>query len=119
MKKAYRGFIDNESDMAKEINKSKLIYTVNSQGVSSLNHRTVQALACKTLVISDFREEINMYKGNLPFYVDNQDLAEKIKYYLDNEKAYKYVTDRCFDFVSKNLSAKVCVENMLRIINKD
>ncbi len=118
LKKAYKGFIDNEPDMAKEINKSKIIYTINSQGLTSLNHRTIQTVACKTLVISDFREEINMYKGDLPFYIDIQDLAEKIKYYSENKKAYEYTTDKCYQFAINNLSAKICVEKMLdRIVS--
>lgn len=118
LEKSYKGFIDNEPDMAREINKARIVYTINSQGISSLNHRTIQSLACKTLVITDFREEINMFKGNLPFYIDLQDLAEKIKYYLNNEKAYEYTANKCHEFVSQNLSAKVCVEKMLESINK-
>lgn len=118
IKNCYKGFIDNEKDMAIALNKAKIVFNINSQGISSLNYRTTQTIACKTLMISDFREEINMYKGNLPFYVNNQDLVEKIKYYLNNEMAYKYTTEKCFDIVSKHLSAKVCVENILKIITE-
>lgn len=114
--KAYKGFIDNEPDMAVALNKSKFVYTMNSQGISSLNHRTIQAVTCKTLVISDFREELNIFKGDLPFYVDMGDLVEKINYYMQNEKAYEYVINKCYDFASTYLNSKFCVERMLNVI---
>lgn len=116
LKNAYKGFIDNEPDMAKAINKAKFVFTMNAQGISSLNHRTVQAVACKTLVISDFREELNIYKGDLPFYINMGDLVEKINYYLQNEKAYEYTVNKCYDVASKYLSAKFCVGQMLKVI---
>ena len=119
IKKSYKGFIDNEKDMAIELNKAKIVFNMNSQGISSLNYRTIQTIACKTLLISDFREEINMFRGDLPFYINIEDLKEKIKYYLDNDKAYEYTTTKCFDFTSKHLNSKICVENMLKLINNN
>lgn len=117
IKKAYRGFIDNEREMAAELNKAKIVFNINSQGISSLNYRTIQTIACKTLMISDFREEINMFRGDLPFYINMEDLKEKIKYYINNEKAYEYTINKCFDFVSKHLNSKICTENMLKLIS--
>ena len=114
--KAYKGFIDNEQDMALELNKAKIVFNMNSQGISSLNYRTIQTIACKTLMISDFREEINMFKGDLPFYINIEDLKEKINYYIDNEKAYEYTINKCLDVVSKHLNSKICVENILKLI---
>ena len=32
---------------------------MNSQGISSLNYRTFQTIACKRLLISDYREELS------------------------------------------------------------
>ena len=114
--KAYKGFIDNETDMANELNKAKIVFNMNSQGISSLNYRTIQTIACKTLMISDFREEINLFKGDLPFYINLNDLIEKINYYLQNEKAYEYTTNKCFEIASKHLNSKTCVKQMLDII---
>ena len=54
----YQGFIDNEEDMAKAINNARILFNMNSQGISSLNYRTFQAAACKRLMISDYREEL-------------------------------------------------------------
>lgn len=116
IKKCYKGFIDNEKDMALALNKAKIVFNMNSQGISSLNYRTVQTIACKTLMISDFREEINLFKGDLPFYINIQDLVDKINYYLDNEKAYEYTTNKCYETVSKHLNSKTCVKNILDLL---
>ena len=116
LKKAYKGFIDNEPDMSVAINKAKFVFTMNAQGLSSLNHRTVQAVACKTLVVSDFREELNIYKGDLPFYINMGDLVEKINYYMQNEKAYEYTVNKCYEIASKYLSAEYCVKCMLKVM---
>lgn len=113
IKKVYKGFIDNEKDMAIALNKAKIVFNMNSQGISSLNYRTIQTIACKTLMISDFREEIDLFKGDLPFYINIQDLAEKINYYLNNDKAYEYTANKCFEVVSKHLNSKICVQLML------
>ena len=50
---SYSGFIDNEEDMANAINDSKIVYNINAQGISSLNYRTFQTMACERLLISD------------------------------------------------------------------
>ncbi|MBQ3311540.1 glycosyltransferase [bacterium] len=114
LKHAYMGFIDNEKSMAQAINKAKIVINMNSQGISSLNYRTIQTVACKTLLISDFREELDLFSGNLPFYVNSADLVEKINYYLNNQKAYCYVADKCYEVVSQRLNSKICVNLMLQ-----
>ncbi len=116
--KVYKGFIDNEEEMALQLNKAKIVFNMNSQGESSLNYRTVQSVACKTLVVSDFREELNIYRGDLPFYINMGDLVEKINYYLQNEKAYEYTVNKCYEIASKYLSAKFCVSQMLKVIQR-
>ncbi len=118
LEKAYIGFIDNEKTMAQAINRSKIVINMNSQGISSLNYRTIQTAACKTLLLSDFRAELDLFSGNMPFYVDFSDLVEKINYYLTNEKAYEYVVNKCYDVVSQHLNSKDCVDLMLKKINR-
>lgn len=116
IEKAYKGFIDNEEDMAHALNRAKIVFNMNAQGASSLNYRTIQTIACKTVMISDFREEIDIYKGDLPFYINLQDLKDKINYYLQNEKAYEYTVNKCYDIASKYLNSQVCTKQMLEII---
>ena len=112
----YRGFIDNEKDMAKAINNSKIVFNMNSQGVSSLNYRTFQTVACKKLMISDYRDELALFDGNLPFYEDFSDLIFKIESYLDDKEAYKKVTEECYNIAKQSHNSKDCVRYMLKTI---
>ena len=113
----YRGFIDNEKDMAEAINKSKIIFNMNSQGISSLNYRTFQTVACKRLMISDFREELALFEGHMPFYEDFSDLVFKIECYLEDKEAYKRVTEECYKIASQCHNSKDCVRYMLKSVH--
>ncbi len=112
----YQGFIDNEKDMAKAINNSKIVFNMNSQGISSLNYRTFQTTACKKLLISDYREELALFEGNMPFYEDFSDLIFKIENYLEDEEAYKKVTEECYKIARQSHNSKDCVRYILKTV---
>ncbi len=112
----YRGFIDNEQDMAKVINNSKIVFNIHSHGISSLNYRTFQTVACKRLHISDYREELALFEGHLPFYEDISDLIFKIENYLEDEQAYHKVTEECWKIAKQSHNSKDCARYMLKII---
>lgn len=112
----YQGFIDNELDMAKAINDTKIVFNMNSQGISSLNYRTFQTVACKRLLISDYREELDLFEGNMPFYEDFSDLLFKIECYLEDYEAYKTVVESCYRIAKNNHNSQDCVNYMLGIM---
>ena len=114
----YHGFIDNEIDMAKAINNSKIVFNMNSQGISSLNYRTFQTVACKRLMISDYRDELALFEGNMPFYEDFSDLIFKIESYLFDSEAYSKVTENCWQIASRSHNSKDCVRYMLSTAEK-
>lgn len=114
----YRGFIDNEKDMAKAINNTKIVFNMNSQGISSLNYRTFQTVACKKLMISDYREELDLFDGHMPFYEDFSDLIFKIESYLDDDEAYKKVTDECYKIAKNSHNSKDSVRYILKVVSK-
>ena len=95
IERIYSGFIDNEEDMAKAINKSRIVINMNSQGVSSLNYRTMQTVACGKLLISDKRDELDLLDNKIPIYSNCEELKEQIKYYLMDEKKYNAITKYC------------------------
>lgn len=109
----YKGFIDNEPAMAKAINNTKIVFNMNSQGISSLNYRTFQTVACKRLLISDFREELSLFDGYMPFYEDFSDLIFKIECYLDDKNAYNKITDECWKIAYQNHNSKDSAGYML------
>lgn len=114
----YRGFIDNEKDMADAINKTKIVFNMNSQGISSLNYRTFQTVACKRLLISDYRDELLLFDGNLPFYEDFSDLIFKIENYLEDDYAYNKVTEECYKIAVQSYNSKNSTRYMLSILEK-
>ena len=112
----YRGFIDNEEDMAKAINNAKIVFNMNSQGISSLNYRTFQTVACKRLMISDYREELALFEGMMPFYEDFSDLIFKIESYLEDKAAYNVIVEKCYQIAKQNHNSKDCVRYMLKTV---
>lgn len=116
IKTTYSGFIDNSNDMADKINDTKIIYNINAQGKSSINYRTIETMACERLIISDFREELDLFDNILPVYSDKKDLVQKIKFYLENKKEYNFITAKSRKYVLKSHDCKICVEKMLKKI---
>lgn len=113
----YQGFIDNEKDMAKAINNAKIVFNMNSQGISSLNYRTFQTVACKRLMLSDYREELALFDGHMPFYEDFSDLVFKIESYLEDKEAYQKVVEKCYDIAKMSHNSKDCTRYMLKVAN--
>lgn len=112
----YHGFIDNEEDMAKAINNTRIVFNMNSQGISSLNYRTFQTVACKKLLISDYREELALFEGYMPFYEDFSDLIFKIESYIQDSSAYEKVVENCYEIAKNNHNSKSCVRFMLKTV---
>lgn len=112
--KAYQGFIDNEFDMAVAINKSKVLFNMNSQGISSLNYRTFQTIACKRIMISDIREELDLFKGNLPYWETLDDLVNKIQFFNNSPDIYARTTETCWQIGKANHHSKENVAFMLK-----
>ena len=118
LEQTYCGFIDNEVDMARVINEVKIVYNINAQGVSSLNYRSIQTLACERLLISDVRDELDIFENKIPTYENIDDLVKKINYFLQNKKEYDKITSFSRNIIEKELSSKVCIEKMLSILSE-
>jgi len=118
IKKSYSGFLDNSRDIACAINQSKIVYNINSQGESSLNFRTFETLACERLLISDERNDLSLFDGIIPVYKDVYDLAQKIRYYLENQDEYKKITEKSREIIKLNHDSKICVKKMMAKIRK-
>ena len=119
LEKCYQGFIDNENDMTKAINNAKIVFNMNAQGISSLNYRTFQTIACKRLLISDKREELSLFEGQIPIYKDVSDLIKKINYYLTNTNDYKSITEKCYEICKKNHNSKDSIKFILETIKQN
>ena len=118
IEKIYKGFIDNEEDMAKAINKSKIVINMNSQGISSLNYRTMQTLACGKLIISDKRGELDLFNNKIPVYDNIESLKQSIDYYLKSPDKYKLITDYCSELCRQKFNSIVGVKFILKTLLK-
>ncbi|MCQ2957467.1 MAG: glycosyltransferase [Candidatus Gastranaerophilales bacterium] len=115
----YQGFIDNEENMAKAINNAKIFFNFNAQGISSLNYRTFQVMACERVMLSDNRSEaFELFNPDkdIVVYNDLDDLKNKINLYLSDEKLYKTTAQNARQAILNNHSSKICVERMLNCI---
>ena len=115
LSKTYQGFIDNEKDMALAINNAKIIINMQSQGVSSLNYRTFQVMACSKLLLNDARTEIKSLFDNsgLVVYNNLEDIKLKINHYLYNEVDYNKVIKNARAKICENHDATLCVKKMI------
>ena len=115
----YQGFIDCEEDMARAINNAKIVFNMNSQGISSLNYKTFQTVACKRLMLSDYREELALFEGEMPYYEDFSDLIFKIENYLEDKEAYNKVVENCYNIAKYSHNSKDCTRYMLKVVSKN
>ncbi len=118
IKNTYFGFIDNEKDMARVINEAKIVYNINSQGISSLNYRSIQTLACKRLLISDNRLELDLFGGIIPIWDDIDDLVKKITFYLSDSKQYDNIVQKARKLIELNHDSAICTGRILEIISQ-
>ena len=112
----YKGFIDNEEDMARAINKSKIVINMNSQGISSLNYRTMQTLACGKLLISDRRAELDLFDNRIPVYDDIESLKQNIDYFHSSSDEYKQVCNYCSRVCRHKFNSVSGAEFMLKTL---
>ena len=118
LKKAYKGFIDNEPDMARAINEAKIVINFNAQGVSSLNYRAIQTMACETLHISDERGDGTKYFGkNYISFKNLDEMFKKIYYYLKNKEESIIITKNIRQIIETNFSHRAGAEAMMKFAN--
>lgn len=108
----YRKYFLNESISANEANmlynRSKICVNIqNEQSVWGCNYRTFEVLAARGFQLSNHNKylEHEFKDGGLIIYETIKDLAEKVEYYLENEKererhaeiGYRYVMRHTYE----------------------
>ena len=73
-------------------------------------------MACERLIISDFREELDLFDNIIPIYNDVDDLAQKIDFYIKNQEEYTRIVKKSREFIKLNHDSKICVKKILEII---
>ena len=67
-------------------------------------------------MISDYREELALFEGFMPFYEDFSDLLFKIESYLQDSEAYNTIVENCYRIAENNHNSKNCVRYMLKTV---
>ena len=121
LEKNYRGFISTEKDMAVAINNAKIFFNFNAQGLSSLNYRTFQVMACERVLLSDNRSEAHTLfnpNNDIVIYKNLDDLKLKINLFLEDKNLYKKTAIAARKAILENHSSEFCVKKMLEQIKK-
>lgn len=85
--KCWKGFVEDEEELAQIYSSSKINLNMNLQGKSSINYRVFEVLASGGFLLTDEREDLEEYfeiSRHLETYKDIKDLIDKIDFYLKN-----------------------------------
>ena len=67
-------------------------------------------------MISDYRDELALFEGYMPYYEDMSDLIFKIESYLQEKDAYKMITEKCYEIAKQNHNSKSSVAYILKMV---
>ncbi len=106
LKDVYEGPL-SDTDLVKKINESKinLCFTKNYYGVPHVKGRVVEVAACNSFVLVEYSTRyLDLFKEGKEIVMFNskEDLLEKIKYYLKNEKQREKIAERAYKKIVKN-----------------
>ena len=92
-KNSYKGYLENERELANVYSRSRINLNITLQGETSLNYRVFEVLASKGFLItdnvSDIKDNFDVGK-DLEVYNDIDELVDKIKFYLN----YPNITEK-------------------------
>jgi len=104
-KEIYLGRLNNE-DFVKIINQSKinLCFTKNYFGIPHIKGRIFEIGACRSFVLSEYYDGyLKFFKKNkeIVMFKNKEELLEKIKYYLENEKERESISYSIYKKIMK------------------
>ena len=88
-KRSYKGFLYSESQLANVYCSSKVNLNITLQGENNLNYRVFEVCASRGFLLTDYMEDLNknfVLGKELESYYTEEDLLEKIDFYLKNLK---------------------------------
>lgn len=118
-KQSYKGFIDNEIDMAKAINQSKIVLNFTSQGKTNLNYRTFQTLACETYLLTDYRKELESLfeiEQEVTCYTNNKQFLYLLHRLLNHPGDYTYKLKNARKKIETYYNSKHAAENIVNTV---
>ena len=120
-KNSYKGFLQNEKELADVYNASKININITLQGETSLNYRVFEVLASKAFLITDDVADLkdNFRVGKeLEVYGDEYDLIDKVKFYLKNPYILQNIAENGYAAILQRHSYAARANIILQSIKK-
>lgn len=129
-RESYFSLLSNNFNFRKDIFVigNKMVETINSYKIhfnknlsDDINFRTFETLGCKTFLITNPTpgiDELFEIDKHLVVYNNNNELIEKVKYYLNNENERKLIEEQGYEFVKSNHSYFERSKQLLKIIEE-
>lgn len=118
-KESYKGFVKSEKELAQIYNSSKVNINVTEQGINNINYRVFEVLASSGFLITDEMKDLHVHfevGKELEVYHNINDLADKIKFYLNNLDIAHAIARKGRKHVARNHTFKNRVEKIVRTI---
>jgi hypothetical protein len=121
-----KGILKHGPDLAKMFSATKIILASCSHQTG--HARVFEALACGALpmlrYVPDEHDYVNLrdqFKENehFVFYYDQQDLIDKLRFYLTHEDERRRIADNGRKRVLETMTYKIAVDNMLGLIRRN
>ncbi|SDB38131.1 spore maturation protein CgeB [Pseudobutyrivibrio sp. YE44] len=116
----YRGSVDYWSEMPKVFRGSKINLNMTIPNIKSgVPLRIYDILGAGGFCISNFQAELPMFFENekhLVWYYNQQDLMDKVKYYLAHDTQRSHIAREGYEYVRANCTYQQRINDMLDII---
>jgi hypothetical protein len=96
-------------DYMREMQASKICFnhSMSYNKKANINAKYFEILSSGSFMLTDYNENFHKYMDYNEdiakmFYYSDDDLGEKIKYYLENEEEREAIAKRAFDYISQN-----------------
>lgn len=121
-KASYKGFVKTEKELARIYNSSKININVTEQGINNINYRVFEVLASSGFLITDNMKDLYLLFDagrELEIYKNNDELIDKINFYLQNLNIAQAIARKGRKNVVNNHTFKIRAEKMLKIIENN
>jgi spore maturation protein CgeB len=121
-KSQFRGMIDYQTELPKLYNASKINLNVTkSQLKTAINQRVFDISACGAFILTDYRRdllELFEVDKEVVYYKDEQDLREKVEYFLKNPKVREALSKNARKKVLEKYTYEKMINQMLEVMRE-
>lgn len=117
----FHGFADNRKDCPEIYRSSKINLNItNEQLLTSLPLRIFDVGACRGFLLCDYQEDASTLfnESELCLYLDENDLIEKINYYLEDEQAREDIASSLNQRVMNEYTFEKALDKVFDHLNK-